>query len=194
MFYNKKELCKKCLDQWKQWQLFYFKWSQFILMCFCVRKAGNITSRTAEVETFLFKFLFCLDFDLAVNVWCLEIFFFRNLFGRHCERIRLSLQFIVCPRLSLCSRLAKDGKQYKFLNLFWVTWFIGCTQKHPIHPVGKTTHLRHRRWLPCAQRICLKRVKFRSVINFGTATELHYLIIHMRTVLVIAVCYNVKVT
>ena len=63
---------------------------------------------------------------------------------------------------------------------------------HP--PLGKTTRLHHRRWLPCAQRIRLKTVKFRSVIYFGTAKELHYLIIHIRTVLMIAVCYNAKVT
>jgi len=71
-----------------------------------------------------FKLLFCF-----VWIW--------NLLGKHCERIRLSFQSIVCPRLSLCLRVAEDGKQCKFSNLFWVRWFIGCTQKHPIHHWGR---------------------------------------------------------
>ena len=78
---------------------------------------------------------FCLNFDLVVNVLCLEIVW--NLLGRHCERIGLSFRSVVYPCLSLCSSSAEDGNQYKSWNLFWVRRSIGCAQEHPSHLWGR---------------------------------------------------------
>ena len=102
------------------------------------KEAGNVTSRTtADVKPFCLNLFisFCFNFDLAVNVLCLEIL--SNLLGKHCERIGRSFRSIVCPRLSLCSRLAEDGNQYKSSNLFWVRCSIGCAQEHPSHQWGR---------------------------------------------------------
>jgi len=56
----------------------------------------------------------------------------------------------------------------------------------PQSPMGKTTHLHHRRWLKLCTACPLIRMKFRSVTCFGTVAELHYLGICMKTVL----CYS----
>ena len=111
---------------------------------------------------------FWLDFDLAVNVLCLEILW--NLLGRHCECTGLSFRSIVCPRLLLCSRLVEDRNQYKSSNLFWVRCSIGRAQEHPIHHWGRRHTYTTADGNNCAQRVLWKRVKFRIVTYFGHRT------------------------
>ena len=134
---------------------------------------------------------FCLYFDLVVNVLMLGDFLF-NLLGRRVWACRALFRSIVCPRLSLYSRLAEDGNHHKSSNLFWVRCSIRCTPEHPSHQWGRR-HLYHRRWLQLCTACPLKRVKFRSVTYFGTVATVYYLVIYVRTVFATAACCNVKV-
>jgi len=116
-----------------------------------------------------------------------------NLLGRHVRAYRTLFSIHSLP-LSVALFEVSEGRETiqglkSALSYMFHKLYPGTTQP----PLGKATHLHHRRWLQLCTACPWKRVKFRSVTYCGTEAELYYLVVYMRTVFTTAVCYDVKV-
>ena len=89
--------------------------------------------------------LFCLHFDLLVNVLHLEIF--GNLLGRHVRAYRTLFSIHSMPSSVILLEVSGGREPTQVLKFALSCMFLTLYPGAPQPPLGEATHLHHNRWL-----------------------------------------------